>query len=351
MIQQSSGSGAGIIMARLLPLQNPVELKAQTDQLMKLTSAAVPEVRQAGFAALMLADGSIDSQWTKVANSDRQLADVLEAIPLLPDQDFRAKAFDKTTALLKGSGGSEPVQRAAIRALVSMHKDYETVFGLLSALIQRKQSVQAAAQGILAVPRGQWPRAQAAPAAAAFVDWAKTVPTDRRTTPDYVQVIQVAGDLTGLAPADQAARLRTDLKALRVAVFLVRSVREQMRYDTTRLVVEAGKPFEIIFENPDFMPHNLVVVEPGVRDKIGPMTPAMRPDQLDDQGRAYLPTKNGVLAATKLIQNGQSETIKLTAPAKEGDCEYFSQLPGALPGHVGKPGRNEGCGCLFATAS
>jgi azurin len=208
-----------------------------------------------------------------------------------------------------------------------MHKDYETVFGLLSSLIQRKQSVQAAAQGILAVPRAQWPRAQAAPAATAFVEWAKGVPTDRRTTPDYVQVIQLAGDLAGLAPADQAGQLRRELKALRVAVFLVRSVREQMRYDTTRLVVEAGKAFEIIFENADFMPHNLVVVEPGVRDKIGPITPSMRPDQLDDQGRAYLPTKTGVLGATKLIPNGQSESIKLTAPAKDGDYEYFCSYP------------------------
>jgi glucose/arabinose dehydrogenase/azurin len=326
MAQQASGANTGILLARLLPLQNPDELKAQTAQLTKVTSAPIPEVRQAGFAALMLADGSIDAQWSKAASSDRQLADVLEAIPMLPDQDFRAKAFDKTAALLKGNG-SEPVQRGAIRALVSMHHDYETVFGLLSGLVQRKQLVQAAAQGILSVPRSQWPKAQAEPAAAAFVDWAKTVPTDSRTTPDYVQVIQLAGDLTGLTPVDQAARLRTDLKTLRVAVFLVRSVREQMRYDTTRLVVEAGKPCEIIFENNDFMPHNLVVVAPGVRDKIGPVTPTMRPDQLDDQGRAYLPTKDGVLGATKLLPTGQSESIKLTAPAKEGDYEYFCSYP------------------------
>ena len=52
-----------------------------------------------------------------------------------PDQDFRAKAFEKTRTLLSGAaGGSEAIQRAAIHALVSMHRDYDTVFGLLTGL-------------------------------------------------------------------------------------------------------------------------------------------------------------------------------------------------------------------------
>ena len=39
--------------------------------------------------------------------------------------------------------------------------------------------------------------------------------------------------------------IRRDLREVRVAVFVIRTVREQMRYDTPRLVVEAGKPFEV----------------------------------------------------------------------------------------------------------
>ena len=72
-----------------------------------------------------------------------------------------------------------------------------------------------------------------------------------------------AGDLAGLLPPEDAAAARRDLRDLRVSVFVIHTVREQMRYDTPRLVVEAGKPFEIVIENDDFMPHNLVVVKPG----------------------------------------------------------------------------------------
>ena len=42
----------------------------------------------------------------------------------------------------------------------------------------------------------------------------------------------------------------------------------------------AGQPFEIIFENDDMMPHNLVVVQPGAREAIGAITDKMQPTQL-----------------------------------------------------------------------
>jgi azurin len=201
------------------------------------------------------------------------------------------------------------------------------VFQLFTQLIERGEVVREAAQGLLAIPRSKWPREQAGAAAKGLVGWAKNVPVSGRTSRDYLQVVQLAGDLAGLLPSDQAAGVRNQLKDLRVPLFLVQSVREQMRFDTTRLVVEAGKPFEIIFENGDFMPHNLVVVEPGAREKIGAATATMRPDQLDSQGRAYLPASPEILGATKMLQLGQSESLKLTAPAKEGDYEYFCSYP------------------------
>ncbi len=102
----------------------------------------------------------------------------------------------------------------------------------------------------------------------ALVAWAKTLPADARTSQEYAETVQFAGDLAGMLPSAEAMTLRKELKELRVSVFVVRTVREQMRYDTPRLVVEAGKPFEIILENGDMMPHNLAVVKPGTRPKL-----------------------------------------------------------------------------------
>jgi azurin len=178
------------------------------------------------------------------------------------------------------------------------------------------------------LPRSAWTEAEAQDAAASIVEWAKGVPAGERTTSDYVQAIQVAGDLASLAPADQSASLRKSLKDLRVSVFVVNTVREQMRYDTPRLVVEAGKPFEIILENHDFMPHNLVVTTPGNRKKLGETTMKMRPDQLDREGRAFVPRGREVLGATRLLEPGQRATLKLAAPKTQGDYDYLCTYPG-----------------------
>ncbi len=104
-----------------------------------------------------------------------------------------------------------------------------------------------------------------------------------------------------------------------------------MRYDLTRIVVEAGKPFEIIFENDDMMPHNLVVTTPGAREEIGALADKMQPTTLDRQGRAFVPTArnvaNKILAATKLVEPGQKETLKLIAPTRTGTHEFVCTFP------------------------
>jgi azurin len=209
-----------------------------------------------------------------------------------------------------------------------MNRDPEAIFASLTALIAKGEEVPAAARGLRIVPRPKWPRTQAGAAAAAMVAWAKTVPETERTSESYSEIVQLAEDMTGLMPADAAANVRKELNKLRVSLFVVRSVREQMRYDTPRLVVEAGKQFEIIFENGDFMPHNMVVVIPNAREKIGPIAEKMKADEFDRHGRLYVPEHPDILGATKMLLPGQRESLNLKAPSEEGDYEYFCTFPG-----------------------
>ncbi len=219
------------------------------------------------------------------------------------------------------------LRRAAIRAIASLNEQPEAVFKLLAALISKGEQQTTAAQGLRSLPRNQWPKTGVGAIAQDLVAWAKKVPASQRTSRDYVETIQFATDLAGFLPPDQAGILRSELKNLRVAVYIIRTVREQMRYDTPRIVVEAGKAIEIIVENADFMPHNLAIVQPGSREKVSLAAALMKPEQTDGRGRAYIPAMVEVIAATKLLEAGQSATLSITAPNNEGDYDYVCTFP------------------------
>lgn len=234
----------------------------------------------------------------------------------------------KAAIAVRGVDPAAALPRAAITAYVSMPEQQPAAFGTLAKLIARGQHVHAAATGLRALPRNHWNAAGALDAAPALAAWAKKVPDERRTDREFVEVMQVAEELAGLLPAQRASALRRHLRELRVAVFVVRTVREQMRFDTTRLVVEAGKPFQVTIENIDFMPHNFVIVRPGAREKIGPIVERMKPDQLDSRGRAFVPRTDDIIAATKLLEGGEVETLQRNAPEEEGIYEFVCTFPG-----------------------
>ena len=224
---------------------------------------------------------------------------------------------------------SAGVRRAAIRALPMLGKDPEKVFAGMVALTQKNEELPAAAKAIMQLPRTAWSKERAAAAAEAVIEWARKVPVAGRTSQEFIEVVQAANELSALMPPDRAATARNALKELHVDVFVIKTVREQMRYDTPRLVVEAGKPFQIIFENADAMPHNMVFVQPGTLQAVAESVQTQAPDKLDVQGRAYLPANDSrVFAATKLIEAGQRETFTVNAPGQEGDYEYVCTFPG-----------------------
>ncbi|MEY3546116.1 MAG: hypothetical protein RLZZ313_477, partial [Verrucomicrobiota bacterium] len=227
-----------------------------------------------------------------------------------------------------GSGG---LRRTAMRALLSMNEKPEEVFNLFAQLIAKGDSVPAAAQGLRQLPRTAWNASSAGTSATALVRWAAAVPAESRTDIGYVDALQTASDLAGLMPESAAVAVRAQLKQLRVSVYVIRTVREQMRYDVPRLVVEAGKPFELVLENDDFMPHNLVIVKPGAREAVGAAADVMQPGALDREGRAYVPALPAVVGATRLVESGNRATLKLTAPTQAGDYEYICTFPGHWP--------------------
>jgi azurin len=291
-------------------------------------SAKTKQVRRAAAAALIVGAGKPETLWASASNSKTREA-VLSGIGAVVDPALRAKFQPVLTSVLSDASTAPEVRAAALTALPLMGSDNAKAnFGVLANALKAGNDRTVAAHAIAQLPRDTWDKAQAGPVVESILAWAKTVPPGDRTKTDVVSTMQLGQELAGLLPAADASRLRKELRGLGVSVFVIRAVHEQMRYDTPRLVVEAGKPFEVVFDNPDTMPHNFVIVKPGTREKIGMAAATMKPDALDKQQRAFVPNSPDVLAATKLVEPGQKETLKFTAPNEEGDYEYVCTFPG-----------------------
>ena len=202
-----------------------------------------------------------------------------------------------------------------------------TNFGTLASLIRTGTNRTAAVRAMLQLPRPAWPKEPAGPVAQALLDYAGTVSAAQRTEPDFLDAIQLGNDLSMLLPAEDAKRLRKALGELGVRVLVLRTLREQMFFDQTRLVVEAGKPVEILFENSDAMPHNFVVTAPGAREEMGRLADAMAPEP-DDQGRMFVPPSSKVIFGSKLVEPGAKLKINFTAPSTPGEYTYVCTFPG-----------------------
>ncbi len=221
------------------------------------------------------------------------------------------------------------IRRSTISALAGLGKEPQVVFGELAGLIAKNDQVPTAAHALSQLPASAWSAQQAGSAAKGIVEWARTISASSRTSKEYLETIGVANKLIALLPAADAEAIRMELANLDVKTFTIKTVREQLRYDTPRLVVEAGKPFEIIFENDDAMPHNLVFVQPGTMQAIAEAVQTQPPTKLDSKGRAYtLENDPRIIDASKLVEAGQKETLKLTAPTKEGTYQYVCTFPG-----------------------
>ncbi len=127
-------------------------------------------------------------------------------------------------------------------------------------------------------------------------------------------------------PDLSAAAMRRSLRDRGVQVISIGTVPEQMLFDVRWFVVEAGKPVEVVLANADAMPHNIVIAQPNAVTAIGQLADKM-PPPADLSSRAYVPDSPLVLAATRLVQRGESDRINFIAPSAPGEYNFLCSFP------------------------
>ena len=128
-------------------------------------------------------------------------------------------------------------------------------------------------------------------------------------------------------PDLSAASMRRDLRDKGVQTITIGTLPEQMLFDVRWFVVEAGRPVQLTLKNADFMPHNIVIGQPGSISAIGNAAATMPPPGAPN-ARAYVPDLPVVIEASRLVQRDESDTVKFTAPAKPGEYNFVCTFPG-----------------------
>jgi putative membrane-bound dehydrogenase-like protein len=220
-----------------------------------------------------------------------------------------------------------PIRRAAMTALTFVRGQETQTFRALAPFVRDNIERHTAIKAMQRIPAADWPPEEARPLLDSLIAYIRQLPTRNRTSPEAVDALQLADALAATLPLDQAKLIRQELGELGVRVIRLGTVVDQMLFDKDRLVVKAGRPVEIIFENPDLMPHNFVVTQPGALEETGLLAEetATQPGALE---RNYVPRSRKILLASRLLQPRESQRLSFSAPSQPGVYPYVCTYPG-----------------------
>lgn len=107
----------------------------------------------------------------------------------------------------------------------------------------------------------------------------------------------------------------------------IKSIPERLLFDVREFKVKAKAPVKLTFENPDVTPHNFLIVQPGAADEIG-MAGNEMAKEASGMAKSFIPESPKILHKIKLLNQGESETLRFTAPDSPGRYPYICSFPG-----------------------
>jgi putative heme-binding domain-containing protein len=227
-----------------------------------------------------------------------------------------------------GGGSTEQaVRRSAMTALTSVRGKEPETFKALAHFVRDDADRHPAVVALQRIPAAYWPKEEVKPLLEDLLAYVRKVPARNRTSPAAVDALQLADSLASQLPRDEALKVRRELGELGVRIIRMATVPDQMLFDKERIAVKAGKPVEILFENNDLMPHNLVIAQPGALEEVGTLGEAegTQPGAME---RHYIPKSSKILLASRLIQPRNSQKLSWTAPSQPGIYPYVCTYPG-----------------------
>ena len=278
--------------------------------------------REGGYAALIVADADGAASWRLAEGLETGYIDLLNGVPLIPELAVQGVLYSRIEGLLVAAP-TAAVRRVALLTLASMPGHEAETFVLLTSLVRVEDDRDAAIAGLLQVPSGFWAATAMPELAGSLVEYATGVAPEKRNSDAFKRAVQLGNAVAMQLPPEQSRDVRALLHGLGILTVTIRAVPHLLLYDKAHIVVEAGEPIEITFENSGMMPHNMLVVAPGALEEIGLAADRMIANLAGVNEKTFVPDSAKVLHATPLLDPGTAATLTFVAPDAVGDYPYM----------------------------
>jgi glucose/arabinose dehydrogenase/azurin len=302
--------GSDESLVELLLNQDPAALLASRDALVKLTESSQPNrVQSIGYGALLKADGSDGKVWEKASQTQVSLVNYLDGITLLKNRGVAEQVYQNIKKLTnevpaswkKGTKKEEQGVASPFHPVYS--KAYRILVSQASSATEKSELLKS------------------------YTGYLKRTPSAQLNSPVYKEALVLGKELAGKLPEAEAKKYLAELEALGAVELTLKAVPAKMIFDKELLTVPAGRRVSLAFENPDLMPHNVVITKPGAEEKVGTAADAMA-SLKDGFEKNFVPSIPEVLFATPLVNGGKSFVLDFQAPSTPGDYPFICSFPG-----------------------
>jgi plastocyanin len=103
---------------------------------------------------------------------------------------------------------------------------------------------------------------------------------------------------------------------------------EYKKSSSGEIPAKPNQPIRIEFDNPDATPHNFVLVQPDSLEEVGLAANEMAKDPDAAKSGQFIPKSRKIIVHSKMLKQGEKETLRFKAPRKPGVYPYLCSFPG-----------------------
>ncbi|NBA87344.1 hypothetical protein GVN16_16335 [Emticicia sp. CRIBPO] len=321
-------SKGGKELVNLLLNWNKAELKSGVDKIIaSLVKSSQMDLKGIGYAALMTAEGSDKSAWALASSDTRETEAFVNSTALLPDMAQKLAKYDQVKALVSEKKTDDAVKAAGIRALGTIKPTDQDNIKFISQFIRSGNPYLPQAIETLSALDPKAFTTSAADVNDAILAIARKANDKMRAEPWFEPLIKLGKTVAKQLPKELGDKSIFILESTGTYEVVIEALPSKMLFDKEVVTLPAGRPVTIVFNNPDEMPHNLVIIKEGTLEKVGKAADAMAIEK-DGFERNFVPSIPEVLYSTPLLNPGESRRISFTTPKEPGEFTFVCTFPG-----------------------